>query len=325
MHCFSFDIETIPDVEFGRKMWQLDDLSDQDVGTAMSFKRQQATGYEFLPLHQQRIVAISVALRTGDSFRVWTLGDRDADEAEIIRRFYAGIERYSPDLVSWNGSGFDLPVLHYRALKHGIQAPRYWEMGDSDREFRYSNYLSRFHWRHIDLMDVLAGFQMRGRASLDQIAVMLGFPGKLGMSGDKVWQCWLDGGIDDIRDYCESDVLNTYLVYLRFEYMRGNLDDAALEREFELVRTTLADMDRPHLNEFLAAWAAARILCLVHERRRNSVSRKRPRSMALAMMARGLPQSKAKRFLLPAHCKVRRSCFSGVSDTATTMRLSFSR
>ena len=256
MHCFSFDIETIPDVEFGRKMWQLDDLSDQDVGTAMSFKRQQATGYEFLPLHQQRIVAISVALRTGDSFRVWSLGDRDADEAEIIRRFYAGIERYSPDLVSWNGSGFDLPVLHYRALKHGIQAPRYWEMGDSDREFRYSNYLSRFHWRHIDLMDVLAGFQMRGRASLDQIAVMLGFPGKLGMSGDKVWQCWLDGGIDDIRDYCESDVLNTYLVYLRFEYMRGNLDDAALEREFELVRTTLADMDRPHLNEFLAAWAA---------------------------------------------------------------------
>ena len=300
MHCFSFDIETIPDVEFGRKMWQLDDLSDQDVGTAMSFKRQQATGNEFLPLHQQQIVAISVALRTGDSFRVWTLGDRDADEAEIIRRFYAGIERYSPDLVSWNGSGFDLPVLHYRALKHGIQAPRYWEMGDSDREFRYSNYLSRFHWRHIDLMDVLAGFQMRGRASLDQIAVMLGFPGKLGMSGDKVWQCWLDGGIDDIRDYCESDVLNTYLVYLRFEYMRGNLDDAALEREFELVRTTLADMDRPHLNEFLAAWAAA-------------------------MMARGLSQSKAKRFLLPAHCKVRQSCFSGVSDTATTMRLSFSR
>lgn len=255
MHCFSFDIETIPDVEFGRKMWQLDDLSDQDVGTAMSFKRQQATGNEFLPLHQQRIVAISVALRSGDSFRVWTLGDRDADEAEIIRRFYAGIERYSPQLVSWNGSGFDLPVLHYRALKHGIQAPRYWELGDSEREFRYNNYLSRFHWRHIDLMDVLAGFQMRGRASLDQIAVMLGFPGKLGMSGDKVWQCWLDGGIDDIRNYCESDVLNTYLVYLRFEYMRGNLDDAALEREFELVRTTLAGMDQPHLNEFLSAWA----------------------------------------------------------------------
>lgn len=256
MHCFSFDIETVPDVDFGRKMWQLEDLSDKDVATAMTFKRLQATGSDFLPLHQQRVVAISVALRSGDTFRVWTLGDREADEAEIIQRFYDGIERYSPELVSWNGSGFDLPVLHYRALKHGIQAPRYWEMGDSDREFRYNNYLSRFHWRHIDLMDVLAGFQMRGRASLDQIAVMLGFPGKLGMSGDKVWPCWLDGGIDDIRDYCETDVLNTFLVYLRFEHMRGNLDDSALEREFEMVRSTLREMDQPHLNEFLGAWDA---------------------------------------------------------------------
>jgi predicted PolB exonuclease-like 3'-5' exonuclease len=256
MHCFSFDIETIPDVEFGRRMWHLEGLSDEDVGTAMTFMRQQKTGSDFLPLHQQRVVAISVALRTGDSFQVWTLGDRDADEAEIIRRFYDGIDRYSPDLVSWNGSGFDLPVLHYRALKNGIQAPRYWEMGDADREFKFNNYLNRFHWRHIDLMDVLAGYQVRGRASLDQMAVMLGFPGKLGMSGDKVWQCWLDGGIDDIRNYCESDVLNTSLVYLRFEFMRGNLDAVALERELELVRETIRALDQPHLHEFLAAWAA---------------------------------------------------------------------
>lgn len=254
MHCFSFDIETIPDVEFGRRMWDLDGLSDADVGTAMTFKRQQATGSEFLPLHQHRVVAISVALRTRETFRVWSLGDRDADEGEIIRRFFDGIEKYSPELVSWNGSGFDLPVLHYRALKHGIQAPRYWETGDNDREFRYNNYLGRFHWRHVDLMDVLAGFQMRGRASLDQMAVMLGFPGKLGMSGDKVWRCWLDGGIDDIRNYCETDVLNTYLVYLRFEFMRGNLDQKQLQREYALVRETLASMDRPHLYEFAAAW-----------------------------------------------------------------------
>jgi predicted PolB exonuclease-like 3'-5' exonuclease len=254
MHCFSFDIETIPDVEFGRRMWNLEGLSDEDTGTAMFFKRQQATGNEFLPLHQQKVVAISVALRSGDTFRVWTLGDNDADEAEIIGRFYDGIERYAPTLVSWNGSGFDLPVLHYRALKHGIQAPRYWETGDNEREFRYNNYLGRFHWRHVDLMDVLAGFQMRGRASLDQIAVMLGFPGKLGMSGDKVWPCWLEGGIDEIRNYCETDVLNTHLVYLRFEFMRGNLDEKGLQRELDLVRSTITAMDQPHLNEFVAAW-----------------------------------------------------------------------
>ena len=256
MHCFSFDIETIPDVEFGRKYFELGDLADDKVATAMTFKRQQETGSEFLPLHQHRVVAISVALRTGDSFRVWSLGDEDSDEADLVARFFDGIDKYSPDLVSWNGSGFDLPVLHYRALRHGIQASRYWEMGETDRDFKWNNYLNRFHWRHIDLMDVLAGFQNRGRASLDQMAVLLGFPGKLGMSGAKVWDTWLDGGIREIRNYCETDVLNTWLVYLSFEHMRGNLDDSVLKREFDLVRDTLKGSREAHLDEFLAAWQA---------------------------------------------------------------------
>jgi predicted PolB exonuclease-like 3'-5' exonuclease len=164
MHCFSFDIETVPDVEFGRRMWGLEGLPDDEVATAMTFMRHQQTGSDFLPLHQHRVVAISVALRTGDSFKVWSLGDEESAEAEIVGRFFDGIERYAPDLVSWNGSGFDLPVLHYRALRHGIQAPRYWEVGDGDREYKWNNYLGRFHWRHVDLMDVLSGYQHRGRA-----------------------------------------------------------------------------------------------------------------------------------------------------------------
>jgi predicted PolB exonuclease-like 3'-5' exonuclease len=257
MHCFSFDIETIPDVDFGRRYMDLDGLSDEDIATAMMFKRHQATGSDFLPLHQHRVVAISVTFRTADTFRVWTLGDEASEEKEIVARFFDGIERYSPELVSWNGGGFDLPVLHYRALKHGIRAPRYWELGDNDREFKWNNYLSRYHWRHVDLMDVLANFNNRAFAKLDEIAVMLGFPGKLGMSGDKVWDTWLAGGIRQIRDYCETDVLNTWLVYLRFEYLRGHLDDKQLAREFALVRSTLRELDQPHLNEFLEAWPEA--------------------------------------------------------------------
>ncbi len=257
MHCFSFDIETVPDVEFGRQLLGMDGIDDKDVATAMTFKREQATGSDFLPLHQHRIVAISVALRTGDSFRVWSLGEETSDEAELVSRFFDGIERYTPDLVSWNGGGFDLPVLHYRALRHGIRAPRYWENGETDRDFKWNNYLSRYHWRHVDLMDVLANFNNRAFAKLDEIAVMLGFPGKLGMSGAKVWDKFLDGAIGEIRDYCETDVVNTWLVYLRFQYMRGHLDDADLEREYALVRETLASMERPHTDEFLAAWPAA--------------------------------------------------------------------
>jgi predicted PolB exonuclease-like 3'-5' exonuclease len=103
-------------------------------------------------------------------------------------------------------------------------------------------------------MDVLAAYQPRASASLDQIAVMLGFPGKLGMSGALVWDKFLEGGIREIRDYCETDVLNTWLVYLRYELMRGNLDEKSLAREYALVRAALESMDQPHLNEFLEAW-----------------------------------------------------------------------
>ena len=78
--------------------------------------------------------------------------------------------------------------------------------------------------------------------------------GKLGMSGSKVWDKFQEGAIAEIRNYCETDVLNTWLVYLRFEFMRGNLDAKELQREFALVRSTLQKMDREHLNEFLAAW-----------------------------------------------------------------------
>ena len=103
-------------------------------------------------------------------------------------------------------------------------------------------------------MDVLANFNNRAFAKLDEIAVMLGFPGKLGMSGDKVWDKFREGGIAEIRDYCETDVLNTWLVYLRFEFMRGKLDARDLDREYALVRETLQGMSRPHLDEFLATW-----------------------------------------------------------------------
>ena len=120
MAVFVFDIETIPDVELGRRVYGLHDLSDKQVGYVMQAKRREESGSEFLPYEQQRVVAISIAARMRDSFKVWSLGEPDAPEAELIQRFFDGIEKYTPDLVSWNGGGFDLPVLHYRALRHGI-------------------------------------------------------------------------------------------------------------------------------------------------------------------------------------------------------------
>ncbi len=255
MNVFVFDIETVPDVDGGRRLYGLDGLSDKDVGQAMFNRRRQETGdSDFLRHHLHRVVAISVALRSRDTFKVWSLGDLQSEESELIQRFFDGIDKFTPTLVSWNGGGFDLPVLNYRALLHGIAAPRYWETGSEDQTFRWNNYLSRYHERHTDLMDVLAAYQPRANAPLDEIAVLLGLPGKLGMSGAKVWDEYLEGNLDGIRNYCETDVLNTYLVYLRFQLIRGRLQPEAYESERRLVRTTLGKEGKPHLNEFLVAW-----------------------------------------------------------------------
>ena len=254
MNVFVFDIETVPDVRAGRQLYELDGLTDKEVADVMFHKRRQESGNDFLRLHLHRVIAISVALRTRDRFSVWSLGEPNSDEKELVERFYHGIEKYTPTIVSWNGKGFDLPVLHYRTLVHGINASRYWETGENDNSFRWNNYLSRYHARHTDLMDVLAGYEMRAYAPLDEIATMLGFPGKMGMSGAKVWDEYLAGNIIGIRDYCETDVLNTYLVYLRFELIRGNLTAIEFEQECELVRTTLQTEGKSHFDQFLANW-----------------------------------------------------------------------
>jgi len=250
----AFDIETIPDIASAKNYLELNDLDDKSVAEIMFTRARQKSGSEFLPLHMHRVAAISIAMKRGEQVTVWTLGDESSTEAEIVQRFFDGIDKYQPTLVSWNGSGFDLPVLHYRALLHGIQAPSYWDVGEHSRDAKFNNYLGRFHWRHIDLMDVLAAYQMRARAPLDEVAVMLGFPGKLGMSGAKVWDAYLEGKIKDIRDYCETDALNTYLVYCRFELMRGNLDVLSYEHELQKVKDFLGTHKQQHFTDFLSAW-----------------------------------------------------------------------
>lgn len=256
MNVLAFDIETVPDVDAGRRLYGLEGLPDDQVGRAMFHLRHQESGSDFLrhPLH--RVVAISVALRDRDRFRLWSLGDLESPERDLVHRFFDGIERYTPTLVSWNGLGFDLPVLHYRSLLHGVAAPRYWETGEEDPGFRWNNYLSRFHQRHTDLMDVLSAYQGRAAAPLEVVATLLGLPGKMGQSGAQVWDRYLAGDLAGIRDYCELDVLNTYLVYLRLELVRGRLDPQGHARECQLVRDTLAGDERPHLQSLLRAWPA---------------------------------------------------------------------
>ena len=252
-----FDIETVPDLAGLRRVHNVPAaLSDQALCDWVMQRRRAQSGSDFLPLHFQRVVAIACVLRDAAGLRIWSLGEPDDPEPELIRRFFDGIERYTPQLVSWNGGGFDLPVLHYRSLIHGVAAAKYWDWGDEDRDFKYNSYLGRYHTRHLDLMDVLAAYQPRAFAGLDAMARLCGFPGKLGMDGSEVRAAVQAGKLDEVRKYCETDAMNTYLLYLRFRLLRGEQAAGEYAKEVSLAREKIAATGAPHWQQFLSAWDA---------------------------------------------------------------------
>ncbi|MDO8888486.1 3'-5' exonuclease [Hydrogenophaga sp.] len=254
-----FDIESIPDVEGLRALRGAPaDHTDEQVYAAWLAERKEKGQSDFMPLHLQRVLVISCVFRNAEGLRIHSFVDRDGQsEGKVVQTFFHAVEKHTPQLVSWNGGGFDLPVLHYRGLRHGVEASKYWDLGEDDREFKWNNYISRYHMRHLDLMDLLAMYSPKNNAPLDAMAKLCGFPGKLGMDGSQVYAQYLSGQTEDIRRYCETDVMNTYLVYCRFQKMRGGLTEAEYGQEIAMVKETLGNLapNESHWNEYLAAWA----------------------------------------------------------------------
>ncbi len=257
-----FDIESIPDVAGLRLLRNSSsEATDEQVFGDWARERKEQNLSEFLPHYLQRVLVISCVFRNAEGLRVHSFVDRDgASEGKVIQNFFSALDKHTPQLVSWNGGGFDLPVLHYRGLRHGVVADRYWCLGEGgapdDREFKYNNYINRYHTRHLDLMDLLALYQARANAPLDAMAKLCGFPGKLGMDGSQVYRAFLDGKLEDIRRYCETDVMNTYLVYCRYQKMRCGFTEGEYEQEIAFVKDALGALApvEPHWQEYLAAW-----------------------------------------------------------------------
>jgi 3'-5' exonuclease len=170
------------------------------------------------------------------------VGERS--EKALIASFVDRIGELSPQLVTFNGSSFDLPVLRYRAMVHGVAAP-----GLSSRP-----YFNRYTEDAVDLCDVLSSFSPQGKVTLHELCQVMGLPGKPdGISGGEVEKFYLDGRIREIAEYCESDVVNTYRVWLRYELFRGRLSTG----EFQASETSLVDFikargnTKPHLAELM--------------------------------------------------------------------------
>jgi predicted PolB exonuclease-like 3'-5' exonuclease len=251
----AFDIETVPDIAGIRLLHTLpDDLPDHEVAEVAFQKRRAQTGSDFLGPQLHKVVVIGCVLREAESIKVFSLAE--ASEKDTLQRFYDGIEKLVPNLVSWNGGGFDLPVLNYRALALGVVAPKFWDQGEDDKDFRWNSYLGRYHARHLDLMDVLAMYQPRNNAPLDDVARLAGFPGKVGVGGAQVWSAFQAGKLAEIRAYCEADTANTYLLYLRFQQLRGALTAEQYRKECALLHAVLDKRPEPHWREFLSLWKA---------------------------------------------------------------------
>lgn len=254
-----FDIETIPDVAGLRRLyhWQ-DEFSDEEIILWYQQKKRSEYGDKFAPICLQKVVAIACCFRWPDGSQedisIKNIGKINDEEPHLLQYFFNIFEKYDLQLVSWNGNGFALPVLQHRALIHGIQAPSYWELGEKKPEFKWTNYFSRYHLKHCDLMDVLSKHQYSSRSPLDDMARLCGFPGKLGNNSQDVWQLYYNGDLAKIRSCCETDVLNTYLLFIRFQLNQGKVSRQRYEEEIQRVKDYLYQQKKPHWEEFLQTW-----------------------------------------------------------------------
>ena len=263
---FVFDIETIPDTDAVINLTGFDGPGIEARRTELARYHLDITSgkspFPRQPFH--KVVAISFLEAEinysidGESYHLRELrtgGEAGFDEKQLLQGFFNYFERLKPRLVSYNGRGFDLPVLKYRAMAHGIQAP--WLYGAGDK---WNSYQSRYStdW-HCDLLEVLSDFGASARGKLNEICSVLGFPGKFGVDGAKISTMFDNNQITEIRNYCETDVLNTYLVYLRHMHHRGTLSSASYNHAItDIIALIEAEgEERPHLREFLDAWGEA--------------------------------------------------------------------
>jgi len=265
---FVFDIETVPDTE------AVTNLIGDGVGTSVTERRAALDAYHLditggknafprQPFH--KVVAVSflaAEIETSGRHETYYLkelrsgGKTNSPEKDLITGFFKWIDQRRPRLVSYNGRGFDIPVLRHRAMVHGVQAPAF-----HDTSNKWENYTSRYaqDW-HCDLQEALTDFGAASRGlKLNEICAVLGFPGKVGVDGSQVAPMYDDGKISEIRAYCETDVLNTYLVYLRYQLTRDRITLESYNRSVaDVISLIEAErQDRPHLGEFLESWGEA--------------------------------------------------------------------
>jgi predicted PolB exonuclease-like 3'-5' exonuclease len=224
-----WDLETVPDLAAAARMLDLGEAPAADVRQALG------SGFPKHPLHKIVCIGALIARRQAEGWRIDALGaphTGERTEAELISAFVERVGQLRPQLITFNGHRFDLPVLRYRAMVNRVSAAG----------LQVRPYFHRFSDDALDLCDALGSFSPGARVKLDEISKILGLTGKPeGVDGSRVEEMVLDGKIEEVARYCESDVLNTYRVWLVYELFRGSITVEELDWSEAQIREFVAN------------------------------------------------------------------------------------
>jgi predicted PolB exonuclease-like 3'-5' exonuclease len=234
-----WDLETVPDLAAAARLFDMGGASDAEVREALG------SGFPKHPLHKIACIGALVASRQPEGWRVDALGaphTGERSEVQLIRDFIEKIGQLRPQLITFNGHSFDLPVLRYRAMVNRVPAAG----------LQVRQYFHRYTEDALDLCDVLGSYVPGAKVKLDDVSKILGLSGKpVGIDGSRVEEMVLAGQIEEVARYCESDVLNTYRVWLVYELFRGSITAQELDWSEAQIRDFVAK--RKTANSHLSA------------------------------------------------------------------------
>lgn len=253
-----FDIETVPDLSVVYPLTgKLFEKPEEGRAILDEYHLEKAkTTFPKPPFH--KIVAISCLCaditKDGPDLKwIKSVGGEEDSEAVILSRFLSYLHKAEATLVSFNGRGFDLPVIKYRAMKHNLQA-KFLSLGT-----KWESYTQRYapDW-HCDVLEQLTDYGASGKVSLHEVATAFNIPGKIDVNGGGVWDLYQDGKINEIRDYCETDVMSTYLLYLRWRLLGGFISREAHDRCCDDLIKYIDKNPKPSFSKFKEVWIEAR-------------------------------------------------------------------
>ena len=253
-----FDAEAVADGELiARVRYPDDELAPEDAIARYRAELLEQRGNDVIPVTFMLPVAVAVA-KVGADFRLRDLTALDAPDFrphEITRRFWLGWRHYDrPVLVTFNGRGYDLPLLELAAFRYGMSLPGWFNVNARSYEQNRNRYNTD---AHVDLMDLVSNFgAFRVTGGLNLLANLIGKPGKTGVDGSQVQGMYDAGETEAINDYCRCDVLDTYFVFLRTRVLTGKLP---IEEEQQIVAETKTWLeqqagDRPAYAHYLEHW-----------------------------------------------------------------------